>query len=259
MVNDSITWKVPDNFKRRLVACVNKALQDDLRQYLIEFKPDTKNAIPHLIGDWINTNIRTDLACDRVDILEFARYSWKGKIIIDRENQITYTIMRERRFFQIRREQRDRPHYLQSIVAVLNKEFTAPMKQMSFFGEGSYKFDSEVLEGDYDSIFSGCLGRNDGFVHCAIVYDTFRGELSDIKILFLDKDLDIIEMLPLREYIKPDFAALTNTSHVVETIEEPENKVSSGLISLKKRSKAEKHEVSTAESPARLREVDRKA
>lgn len=212
MENTLIKQKVPDDFKRRLVACVNKALQDDLSQYLAEFQPDTKNAVPHLIGDWINKNIRNDLASGQVDIMEFTRYSWKGKVIIDRANRITYTIMRQKRFFQIRKEKRDRPHYLQTIVGVLNRSFTAPVKQMTFFGAGKYRFDKDMLDSDYDSIFCGCLDPSEGFTHCAIVYDTLRGELSDIKILFLDKDLDVIEELPLNEYIKPDFAALTNPS-----------------------------------------------
>lgn len=157
MENTLIKQKVPDDFKRRLVACVNKALQDYLSQYLAEFQPDTKNAVPHLIGDWINKNIRNDLASGQVDIMEFTRYSWKGKVIIDRANRITYTIMRQKRFFQIRKEKRDRPHYLQTIVGVLNRSFTAPVKQMTFFGAGKYRFDKDMLDSDYDSIFCGCL------------------------------------------------------------------------------------------------------
>lgn len=259
MKNSLITHKVPDEFKRRLVSCVNKALQDDLPQYLAEFQPDTKNAVPHLIGDWINKNIRTDLASDRVDIKEFTRHSWKGKVIIDRINRMTYTIMREKRLLQVRKEKRDRPHYLQTIVTILNKEFKAPLKQMKFFGEGDYRFDQETLEGDYDSIFSGCLGRDEGFIYCAVVYNTFRGGLYDIKLLFLDKDLDVIEELPLNDYIKPDFAALTSTLHVVEKTEAPESKASARLISLKKRVSAEQDSEDTAASPASLRENEKQA
>jgi hypothetical protein len=257
MESGSIKQKMPEDFKRRLVACINKALQDDLPHYLAEFHPDTKNGVPHLIGDWINTNIRSDLTGEHVDVMEFSRYSWKGKVIIDRANLMTYTIMREKRLFQIRKERRDRPHYLQTIVSILNNQFEAQVKQLVLFDVGEYRFDEETLDGDYDSIFNGCLGRDEGFTHCAIAYDTFRGELSDIKVLFLDKDLDVIEDISLNEYIKPDFAALTNTPVAAAQTEDAEARASTGLLSLRKRD-AE----ATAEDtppPARLREFEKQA
>ena len=187
MENSIIRQKVPENLKRRLVACVRKALHDDLPRYLMEFNPDTKNAVPRFIIDQINTNIRNDLACENVIIHEFKRpYGWTGKIIIDKQNCMTYNISREKRISQIRKEKRSQPNYLQTLVSVLNKEYEAPVKQMTLFNEGTFSFDIEILENDYDSIFCGCLASNAGFIHCTIVYDTIQGDLSDIKILFLD-------------------------------------------------------------------------
>jgi hypothetical protein len=250
--NSIINQRISENFKRRLVACVNKALQDDLSLYLSEFHPDTKNGVPHLIGDWINTNIRTDLAGEHIDVMEFSRFSWRGKVIIDRENSVTYTIMREKRLFQIRKHKRDHPHYLQTIVAVLNANFEAPVKQMNIFGVSEIGFEQEVLDKDYNSIFCGCLDRSAGFTHCVIVYDTFRNELSGIKILFLDRDLDEIERIPLNEFIKPDFSTLTDTVLVEEETNEAESKTSEDLIALKSRP-------DTDATPAQIREKSKEA
>jgi hypothetical protein len=190
---------------------------------------------------------------DRVDVYEFSRFSWKGKIVIDRMNRLSFTVMRENRLRRIRKEKRDRPHYLQTIVAVLNDAFEAPIKQLDFFGPGVYNFDRETINSDYDAIFCGCLDKNEGFTHCVIAYETVRGELTDINLLFLDKDLDEVERISLKEYIKPDFAALTNTDLKAEKIGEPESKASESLISLKSRT------ADTAESPARLREAEKHA
>lgn len=253
MLNSEMKKRIPENFKRRIVACVSKALTDDLHLYLSTLNPDTKNGVPHNIGDWINTNIQRDIASEYVDILEFPRYSWRGKIIIDRANLFTFTVMREKRLRFIRKEKRERPHYLQTIVAELNSALEAPVKQMGFFSTGVYKFDRETLETDYNSIFNGCLEKDEGFTHCVITYDTIRGELADVNMLFLDKDLDEVERISLKEYIKPDFAALTNTYLTDVTSGEPESKASDNLISLKSRT------ADIAISPARLREVEKHA
>jgi len=256
-MNTGIVQKIPDNFKRRLVTCVTKALHDDKYRYLSEFHPDTTNAIPHLIGDWINTNIKNDLQSEGTEIKNFNRSSWAGRIIIDRKLHITYSIMREKRLHQVREETRERPHYLQTILYVHNKEFKASNKQQNLFGEDFYLFDSKIINSDYYSIFNGSLDRNDGFIHCTILYDTTGGELIDIKILLLDKELDIVEDLSLNEYIKPDFAALTNTTQIGEGAESVENKTSDSLLSTKERDSTENNTEDTAVSSALLRDNEK--
>lgn len=229
----SISEKIPDDFRRRLVDCINMALQNDLPRYLAEFHPETTNGIPHQIGDWINTNIKKHLTSGNVDIMQFTRYSWKGKIIIDNENKITYSIMRAKRLRQIRRETREKPHYLQTIVSILNEGFEAETKQTTLFDVGFIGFDEETLSKDYEAIFDGRIGKGEGYLHCVVAYETEHNEIVDIRICFLDKDLDVIDEVLLNEYIKPDFAKLTSVEPIEPTIEEEEIPSSAGLLSLR--------------------------
>ena len=250
---------IPESLKRGVVACIRKAIHEDRPQYLAEFRPNTNNALQRLIGDWINTNIHADLASDQIEIHEFTRgFGWKGQIILDRTNHFTYTIIRRQRLSQIRKDKPTHPHYLESIVSVLNKRFVAPEKQMSFVPVQGDRFDIKTLEDDCDSLLSGCLGHDDDYVHCVIVYEMAEGELSDISVLFLDKHLDVIEEAPLNEFIEPDFAELTNTLTSAVT-EEPETKASTGLISIKKRNTREASSENGVVSPARLRENKKQA
>ena len=231
---DTMLNCISEDFQRRVVDCINMALQDDLPRYLSEFHPDTTNGVPHLIGDFINTNIRKHLTGNNIGVIEFPRYSWKGKIIVDRENRVTYTIMREKRLRQLRREKRDKPHYLQTIVGILNVNFIAPTKQMNLFGEDYYRFDAEMVEQDYDSIFKGYVDKTEGFHHCAIIYETDRGALADINILFLDKDLDEVSRISLNEYIKPDFSKFTAVESELQQEESSEEESSTGLLAIRR-------------------------
>ncbi|MDR3601425.1 MAG: DUF5986 family protein [Desulfosporosinus sp.] len=226
---------ISEGFQRRVVDCINMALHDDLPRYLAEFQPDTTNGVPQSIGDWINTKIRKYLTGNNVEVIEFNRYSWRGKIIVDKENLITYTIMREKRLHQLRREEREKPHYLQTIVAILNSDFIAPQKQMSFLEMDFFQFDDKMLEQDYDSIFKGQVSKTDGFHHCAIIYETDGGSLSDINILFLDKDLDEVDRISLNEFINPDFSKLTAIQYELQQDDVSDETPSVGLLALRHR------------------------
>jgi hypothetical protein len=245
-----VSNKIHEDLFRHVVDCINTALHDDLQRYLSEFRPDTTNGIPHQIGDWINTNIKNRLVSVSIRVIEFNRCGWKGKIIIDDDNKITYTIMRTKRISQIQREKREKPHYLQSIVSVFNDEFKADMKQLTFDGMEFVRFEQDILKKDCDNIFCGSINGTDSFIHCVIAYETQQNEISDIKVLLLDKDLVTVEEISLNEYIKPDYARLTNTDTtdvgLGGTFIEEDN---AGLLAFKSKS----------QSIIKLKEVKKKA
>lgn len=230
---------ISEDFLRRVVDCINMALQDDLPRYLAEFQPDTTNCVPHLIGDLINTKIRKHMVGKSTEVIEFQRWSWKGKIIVDREIRAIFTIMREKRLNQLRLENRDKPHYLQSIVGILNADFIASTKQMNMFGEDYGRFDPEMIEEDFESIFKGQIESTDGYNHYAIVYDTDHYELTDISILLLDADLDEVTRVSLNEYIKPDFSKLTSAQPGLDKEETSGVDTSAALLSVRRRKETE--------------------
>lgn len=229
----SITSKINEDFKRRLVDCINMALHDNLPRYLAEFHPETTNGVPHQINDWINTNITTHLTNGNIDTITFARHSWQGKIVVDTENYIAYSIMRGKRVRQLRHEKRERPHYLQTVIAVLNNKFTAGNKQITMF-DMEKVFDEEIINSDYDTIMQGRINSNEGYIHCVIAYETERNEIVDIRILFLDKDFDEIDQISLNDYVKPDFAKLTSVESTEQISDEDREAPNVDLLTLKK-------------------------
>jgi len=230
---DLIGCKINDDFKRGVVDCISMAFHDDLPRYLSEYHPETTNGVPHQINDWINTNIVKHLTSGDIEALTFTRHSWTGKLIVDRKNKITYSIMRGKRVCQLRREKREKPHYLQTIIAVLNDKLMAPTKQMTLF-EIESGFDKETISKDYDSIMQGRINSDDGFRHCVIAYEAERNEIADIRMVFLDKDLDVIEQVQINDFVKPDFAKLTSVEPAAQPSDEEEQPSSVDLIALKK-------------------------
>ena len=115
-VNRNTQIVINDDLLRKIVYCIEKAIGDDLQQYLRENHRETNNAIILLRGDNINTNLRTHVVKDDIDLVPFQRYGWSGRMVIDRKEHITYSIMTEGTLSGVpKKKNRENPHYLQSV------------------------------------------------------------------------------------------------------------------------------------------------
>lgn len=228
-----------EHFRRVIVYCINKALQDDRRRYMSEFQPDSTNAIPHLIGDWINKNIKIHLACEEIEVVDFKRKNWSGRILIERDRRCTYTVMRAERLREVTRDiangKRTTLHYLQTLIYTFNSGFKPPVEQITIFNDIESSIDTEYLEKDFDDIFHGAIGSDEGYCHCVVLYDTDHFNLTEAAIVVLDKNFNEVERLSLNEYIKPDFALLTKqiSEDRQEYTEAETEEDSANLISLR--------------------------
>lgn len=233
---------------RKIVYCIEKGIGDDLQQYLKENHKETNNAIRFLKGDNINENLRTHVVKDDIDLISFQRRGgWFGRIIIDRKEHITYSIMTEETLSNVlKKKNRKSPHYLQSVLCVENKDCIAKEKQMTLEDFGIMIFDTGILEQDFEKISQGMINIKEDYKHYIIAYKVKNGEIQDIKLKFLEKDFNIVDEKPLNQYIKPDFAQLTDIESTKDTNEE--TKIDKkGLVAIKSGIKP------------KLREIEKKA
>ena len=246
-VNRNTQIVINDDLLRKIVYCIEKAIGDDLQQYLRENHRETNNAIILLRGDNINTNLRTHVVKDDIDLVPFQRYGWSGRMVIDRKEHITYSIMTEGTLSGVpKRKNRENPHYLQSVLYVENKDCIAKERQMTLEDFGITIFDTDVLEQDFEKISQGMINVEEDYKHYIIAYKAENGEIKDIKLRFLDKDFNIVDEASLMQYIKPDFARLTDIGPSEDTDEDakPDKK---GLVAIKSGIKP------------KLREIEKKA
>lgn len=212
---------IDDTLLRKIVYSIEKAIGEDQQQYLRENQKETNNAIILLRGDDINTNLRHHIVKDNIDLIPFQRYGWSGRIIIDRTEHITYSIMTEGTLATVpRKKNRINPHYLQSILYAENKDCIAKERQMTLQDFGITIFDTDVLEQDFEKISQGLIDREEDYRHYVVSYIANHGEIKSITLKFLDKEFNIIDEESLMQYIRPDFAQLTNTDSETESKED---------------------------------------
>ena len=208
---DNRSESIIDNqvLNRKIVYAINKAISDDVPQEIRENRLETNNRHIFAAGDYINDNLRKHVVKDEVELLAFNRYAWEGRILIDRANRVTYTISTHQTLRTIIRKNRNRPHYLQSILYAENSDCEGSPKQLSigdlypdFIGSS---FDAEELEEDYDKIMQGSISKADGYKHYIIVYTSDHHTISDIEMLLLDKDFAEVDKISLIGICKSRF------------------------------------------------------
>ena len=227
---------------KNIVKAIAKAVGADTRNYLNECNTDTRNAVPYLRGDYINTNIRNMviLQNESLELKHFKRYSWEGSLIIDRKNKVTITVSSKNTLDRVRsQKERNRPHYLQSLCYELNNDLKPPYEQMHFEGlENTDAFSEEQYEADFETIVDMILTPKDGYRHYVVMYEVTSFEISDITLLLLDKNLHTVSETSLMEMLKPDFGTLT--APIVPEEAEPEKKDSHSLVKVKSGTKSKK-------------------
>lgn len=202
---------------RKIVYAINKAISDDVPQVIRENHLETNNRHIFAAGDYINDNLRKHVVKDEVELISFNRYAWEGRILVDRTNRVTYTISTHQTLRTIIRKNRNRPHYLQSILFAENGDCEGTQKQLSIgdlypdFVVSS--FGAEELEEDYDKIMQGSISKTDGYKHYIIAYTSEHHTITDIEMFLLDKDFVEVDKLSLMEFVNPDFASLTESGY----------------------------------------------
>ena len=215
--NNEINNILQDEFLRRAVYAINKAITEDIPSYLKENYHETNNSILQLKGDYINDNLRKHVVGNHIELLPFSRYNWAGRIIIDRKNYFTYTITTVGTLMSIpKKKGRTRPHFLQSILYAENSDCEAQVKQLNL-GFDITRFDAEELETDYNDITHGFIEKNENYRHFVIAYKSEENEIVEIMLKLLDKDFDVVDEISLMDYVKPDFAKLTEITFDEET------------------------------------------
>lgn len=223
IINDSVMA-----IMTKIGKAVEKGATEDTREYLRSSDNVTNNAVAFLRGDYINTNLSTMVANENIDVKLFKRSSWTGALVIDRENQLIFSVCSRKTLDRIpKNKTRRSPHYIQTILNTINKDEIAPVKQMSLV-DFSPSFITEFTDDDYEKDFLTIMEEAvifyEGYRLGVITYEVERFNLTDIAAVLMDGDFDTVQEVSIIEMLKPDFGMLT--------LEEPEEKKKKDVRSL---------------------------
>ena len=224
-------FELSDTLISAIIRAIDKAVSEDVPNQLRSMPLETNNYIRQMRGDWINQNLR-DLAVMNGSMLHsFRRFSWNGRILVDRDSRLTISITTQNNLLLIPRKSRQRPHFLQSILHELNGDLHGHYEQMRFFDTAP--FEDETYAKDFADISNGAFDPAEGFRHCVIAYNTLADELVDVKLVVFDPYFNTVTEESLADYINPDFARLTESAGIDDSKRTDHNAATRRLSSLK--------------------------
>jgi hypothetical protein len=231
-----LTVRVTEAIKKSVVSSIRGAIETDLPDYVTKFHLATRNGIGMQIGNFINTRLQDSksLKENDIELREFKRFGWKGRLIVDKTNKIVYSIMSSGRLNSLNKTFKETPHYSRVFAYFINIAQIAQQKQISFT---DYPYTKKTMERTANDILGNAITDYKDYIYCIISYETLSGQLASCSISFIDKDLDIIENLSLNDYIAPSPASLTETPITKHDIREQKQK---SLIKLKTTTKTPK-------------------
>lgn len=216
--------KILDEIFRCIVKAVATGVGGDIRLYKAENATVTENAVPFVRGDKINTNLRNEFRMSQlVSIKVFHRTAWKGILLIDDTNKMVITICTYGTLNRIiKTKNRRSPHYMQTILNILNAKEKPLFEQMTLDGLGmerSGQFGDDEYEEDFRKLMESDPLLYAGYQYWVIAYRFKNYEVTKIDAILMDKNFALAaDKESLMNYLKPDFSELT-----VELNEEEKN------------------------------------
>lgn len=234
--------KISDNLKTVMIKigrAIEKAVGEDIRNYITTNENVTNNAMPFLRGDYIHTNIKKIFENREVEIKFFNRSFWRGIVLIDRKEQVSISVCSQNTLDRISQNvNRKSPHYMQTILNVENKKEIAPVKQMSisdFASSFSCGFSYEDYEKDFFTIMEEAPCVFENYRHWVISYAVEHYHLTKLSAILFDQSFNAVQEISLLEALKPDFGELTANVIKSEKQDDVHNLVSvkAGLVGRK--------------------------
>ena len=224
-------YEISDVLLSVIVRAIDKAVSEDVPNQLRTMPLETNNYIGFIRGDFINQNLRSFAIEEDCLLHAFKRFGWSGRILINRESKLTISITTQTNLSLIPRRTRQRPHFMQSILHSINGDLRGRYEQIRLFETDP--FETEDYAKDFEDIINGAIAPEEGYRHCVVTYQTYGSELLDVKLVVLDPWFNTVIEESLNEYMKPDFARLTDPASTEELAREEHNTATHQLTSLR--------------------------
>lgn len=213
---------IPNNVIEKIVRCVEDAVGDDIKADIRQNELETTNSVPSRIWDLLNTSLIKTLNAEDCTVVKGHRGPWQMVVVFDKTTECIFTLMREKRFSELCRRQRNRKqmHYVDMLAKQFNKDLVAASQQYSFF---PHSFSDEEKLVELVGNLLNDLGSDRDLVrnHVLILFDTVGYQLTSIRSIMVTPTLDIAEN---SEQNWSSFIE-GNTSTIVEKVDDLESPV----------------------------------
>ena len=225
-----------------IVKCLEDATGDRIKEDIILNRLRSTNSIPSRIWDYINSLVLDNLEKEDCVAILSKSGPWQMVIVYDKKTRNIITIMREKRFAQLKRQQskRRKQHYIDALALVFNNDLLAEAEQLSLLEEP--QADIEEMRNRVHQLLRD-LGSNEDLVnnHVLFLFDTYGFDLASVRAIMVTPRLDIAQgsEINLSQYVTAKESVIADK---VSSPKAPANNPNRGLkLGKKARERQEKN------------------
>lgn len=222
-----------DEFIKSIVSSISSAVTDDIMQDTRQanMERSVMNSYPSRIWDLINRNVCTAFTYNPDVVVAFTkRGPWNLIAIFDKATGMLLTLMREERFFEIKRDSKNHKHYVYELANMFNADLE--IQQQSFFAIDENK---DKIKKSIERICNDLLISTEMVEHHAMVLFSSRDELlHSIRCCMINCNFEECESVSWNEYIG------VSESLVVEQTDDDDHKKNNPTMGLLYTPKAKK-------------------
>ena len=125
---------INDDFVKQIVFCISSAVTDDIMQDTrrANMNRNTMNSYSFRIWDLINRNVYNTFKNDSNIVVGFTKRGvWNMTPIFDKSTGLIFTLMREERFLEVKRNRKNHQHYVYELARAFNADIE--IQQQSIF------------------------------------------------------------------------------------------------------------------------------
>lgn len=177
-----------------IVEAIEDATGDVIKEDLLRSNLLYMNSTSHRIWDHIYSLITTRLKEKGYVVFQSNSGPWKFPVVYDRQTGNIITLMREKRFFQLQRQQKKRKkqHYIDMLAAVLNENLQPRLEQLTVL-EGN-SCDLDIIRKQVALMLKG-FDEQDGPIrnHVLVLFDASHYQLFSIRAVMVTPKLMIAQ------------------------------------------------------------------
>lgn len=189
-----------DDFIRNIVSSINSAVTDDIMQDTRQanMNRNSMNSYPSRIWDLINRNVCNAFMYNPEVIVKYTkRGPWNLIVIFDKATGMLLTLMREERFYEVKRDSKNHKHYVYELAKMFNADLEIQQQSLLVSEENIEKIKKSV-----ERICNDLLISTDIIQHHAMVLFSAQDELlHSVRCCMINCNFEECENIFWNEYI----------------------------------------------------------
>ena len=191
---------INDDFVKQIVFCISSAVTDDIMQDTrrANMNRNTMNSYSFRIWDLINRNVYNTFKNDSNIVVGFTKRGvWNMTPIFDKSTGLIFTLMREERFLEVKRNRKNHQHYVYELARAFNADIE--IQQQSLFElERCYeKIQKNIRRICNDLLISTEMVKR----HAIVLFSSQDGLLNSVRCCMINCNFEECETVTWNEYI----------------------------------------------------------